>query len=558
MEKLKKNLEKNISALLGLAADFEFRWSAPPNPAWGDLALPVFELAKASGEETAAIFKKIQSLKLPAGVERFEIKVSYINFFINANFLAHNIELVDKKFGMSKSGRGRRIMLEFSQPNTHKEFHIGHARNAILGQSIVNILRAAGFKVIPANYIGDTGAHVAKWIWAYTKFHSGETPGRDRAKFLSKIYQEASSRAEESEENKKQIAEILQRLESGDPKLARIWKRTRAWSLAEFKNIYKILGIDFDVCFFESEEEEPGKKIVADLLRRGIAERSQGAVIVNLEKYNLGAFLIIRSDGTALYATKDLALAQKKFNKYKIDESWYVVDARQLLYFKQLFKTLEIMGIKSVMRHLAYAFVATPEGVISSRRGEVPSFTDLYALLCAMAEKSTAERHKKWSKKKISNAARAIALAAIKFEMLKTSREKEIVIDPASALAFEGFTGPYLLYSVARINSIFAKSGKSKKIPWNKLKIALLEKELLLKVMDFPRVIDEAARSAEPAHLVQYLFDLSQKFAEFYHQINILKAAEPERSWRLALSGAVKRVMENGLEILNIETLDQM
>ncbi|NIP32682.1 arginine--tRNA ligase, partial [Candidatus Saccharibacteria bacterium] len=438
---------------------------------------------------------------------KIEAAGPYINFFVKPNAIAkitlENISKQKNKFGQSGVGEKKKILLEFSQPNTHKEFHIGHTRNALLGQSLVNILQASGYKVIPANYIGDTGAHVSKWLWAYEKFHQGEEPREDRAKFLSQVYQEAVEKISADENLKEEVSQIHQKLEKGDKELNQIWKKSRDWSIGEFKKIYKILNVDFDVYFYESEEEGPGKKMVADLLEKGIAKESQGAIIIDLEKYNLGVLLLLRSDGTVLYATKDIPLAFKKFEKFKIDESWYLVDSRQSFYFQQLFKTLEIIGLKKPLKHLVYEFVATPEGVISSRAGEVPSFTNTYEFVSDLAEQSTKQRHPDWSVKKINQTAKIIALAAIKFEMLKSSREREIVFDPKKALSFEGFTGPYLLYTVARINSILKKEKPGKIKDWNTIKIAPLEKQLVIKMLSFPEIVAEAARSAQPSIIAQ-------------------------------------------------------
>jgi len=560
--KIKKEAQKllagaGIDAALGGIA-------STPNPKFGDLSFPVFAAAKEAGQDPAEFAAKaVESLGARYKYfSKIESAGPYINFFVDAPKLAEialeEIKKEKKDFGKNKSQKGKKIMVEFSQPNTHKEFHVGHLRNAILGESLVQTLESNGYKVIAANYYGDTGAHVAKWIWGYTKFHKGEEPKDDRAEFLNEIYAEANKKSKDNEEAKKEISEIQQKLESGDEDMARIWKKTRKWSLDEFKKIYKLLGIHFDVDFYESEEEGPGKKIVQELLERGIAKKSQGAIIVDLEKFNLGIFLLLKSDGTSLYATKDLALAQKKFDKFKIDESWYVIDSRQDFYFKQLFKALELMGFKKPMRHVSYDFVSTPEGVISSRLGRVPTFMNLYQEILKMAKDSTKERHAEWSEKEIEASAKKIALGAIKFEMLKTSRQKEIIFDPEKALSFEGFTGPYILYTIARIASILKKTRLAKIKDFNEVKIADIEKELLLKMAAFPELVAECAAAAEPAQIAQYAFELAQKFAEFYHRQNVLKAEPAERVWRLNLIAATRQVLENCLDLLGIEYLKKM
>lgn len=566
MDTVLNKIKREIIKLLAIAkvkADID-DIVTPPDKKMGDFSFACFGPAKKQKKDPAKLGQEIVA-KLKGEnkfFEKIEAAGPYINFFINPNAVAkitlENISKQKNKFGQSRQDKKNKILLEFSQPNTHKEFHIGHARNALLGQSLVNILHASGYKVIPANYIGDTGAHVSKWIWAYQKFHRGEEPREDRAKFLSQVYQEAVEKISADEGLKKEVSQIHQKLEQGDKELIGIWKKSRGWSMEEFKKIYKILNIDFDVYFYESEEEGPGKKMVAELIEQGVAKESQGAVIIDLEKYNLGVLLLLRSDGTMLYATKDIPLAFKKFEKFKIDESWYLVDSRQSFYFQQLFKALEIIGLKKPLKHLIYEFVATPEGVISSRAGQVPSFIDTFEFVTGLAEQSTKQRHPEWPEKKINQTAKIIALAAIKFEMLKSSREREIVFDPKKALSFEGFTGPYLLYTSARINSILKKQRPGRVRDWKNITIAPLEKQLVIKMLSFPEIVAEAAESAQPSIISQYLFDLAQKFAEFYHEINVLKAEEPERTWRLGLIRDIKQVLENGLGLLGIESLEEM
>lgn len=560
VEKIKKKLATETYRVLGTAKDLKIRWLIPPNPEWGDLALPFFEIAKSLEIDGAQVREKLKNFKLPQGVDKYEIKGEYINFYINPSFIAQTVcPDINKNFGKNQLGEKKRLMLEFSQPNTHKEFHIGHVRNAVLGQSIVNILKASGYKVIAANYLGDVGAHVAKWIWCYKKWHDGEEPAQDRAKFLSRIYQEATEKIEQDEAYKNEVAQIQNNLEQGDKDLVKIWKKSRKWSLQEFNRIYKTLNVKFDVDFFESEEEKSGKEIVKNLLDKGIAKISQGAIIMDLNKYGLDVFLLLKSDGAALYATKDLSLAFKKFKKYKLDESWYLVDSRQAFYFKQLFKTMELAGLKQPLRHLIYEFVSLPEGVISSRAGRMVGFNDLLQKVKGLAREETQKRHEDWGDNQIHETSQAIAMAAIKFDMLKQSREKKIVFDPKKALSFEGYTGPYLLYTIARINSILRKAGRAARISnYSQVKIEPLEKELLMKLAQFPQIVENAARDGEPAVISQYLFELAKKLSEFYHELPVLKADEPEKLWRINLISHTKQVLENGLSLLNIDFVEKM
>lgn len=562
LDKIKKEIIKILASAKIKVLDEDI--VQPPDDNMGDFAFPCFKLAKEQGKNPADLAKEIvESMGTIKSIfEKIENTGGYINFFISSSELAKltlsHIEKSQALYGRCNIGKGRKMMLEFSQPNTHKEFHIGHSRGTLLGQSLVNILKASGYRPIAANYIGDTGAHVSKWLWAYKKFHKGNVPKDQRALFLNNVYQEAIAKLEENEKYKEEVAETQISMEKKNPELVKIWQMTKEWSMDEFHRIYKMLGINFDIFYFESNQEADGKRLVKKMIKQGLAKKSEGAIIVDLEKYDLGIFLVLRTDGTALYATKDLALAFKKFKKYRLAESWYLVDTRQTLFMKQVFATLELLGLKKPFRHIAYEFVSTPEGVISSRKGEILSFVNFYAHIFGMARTSTAERHKDWSEEKIDKTARIIALSAIKFEMLKTSREREIMFDPDKALAFEGFTGPYILYTLARINSILKKDKAKKFKNWKNINIEKTEKRLVLKLLMYPDIVAEAAREAESAVVSQYLFDLAQKFAEFYHVINILKAKDPEKAWRLALIKNTKQVLENGLKLLGIEHTQEM
>jgi len=424
---------------------------------------------------------------------------------------------------------------------------------------LVNLWRYAGHQVIATNYVGDIGSHVAKCLWALEKFHQDEQYPENKGKYLGKIYTEAVNEIDANPEFKKEADEVLQKLEHGDKKWLALWKETRQWSLDEFDRIYKILDIKFDKVYSISKMEKPGKKIVEELLQKGIAEKSEGATVINLEKYNLKYFLLLKSDGSSLYATSDLALAQAKFKKYNLDESIVLVDTRQSFYFEQLFQTLKVMGFDKPMVHVPYEFVTLKEGAMSSRAGNVVLFDDFFVQVKSQAMQETKKRHDDWSEKKTEETAEKIALSAIKFQMLKTGNNNVIVFDIDEALSFDGTSGPYLQYTVSRINSILNKEkpGVFKEINYNKLNTDL-EKEMISKLASFPESVAIATSDFQPSHLTQYLFELAKLFSSFYQSIPILSSEAEVKNARLALIVAVRQVLTNGLTLLGIETLDQM
>lgn len=541
----------------------------PPDSKLGDYAFPCFGLAKQLKKSPIEIAKDLASkLKPNKYIKEIKSTGPYVNFFVNESILAelilNNISSGKDDYGKAKKKK-ERVMIEFSQPNTHKGFHIGHLRNASLGDSLVRIMRFNGYDVVAANYIGDIGAHIAKCIWYYLKFYKNKEPKTNKGEWLGSIYTEASKIVAENEEYKKEIQKIQRKLEDGNKELTELWEKTKEWSMQDFYKIYKELGINFDVFFFESQVEKPGKKIVLDMLKKGIAEKSDGAVIINLEKYGLKVFLLLKSDGTSLYSTKDFALAKKKFDDYKIDKSIYVIGSEQRFHLKQLFKTLEIIGFKQAKKcyHLSYELVMLKEGKMSSRLGNIVLYFELSKKIFEKASKEVEKRHKQWPEKDKEKATKQIAVAAMKFSMLNQDNNKTIVFDINKALDFEGETGPYIQYAHARICSILRKFGKRiDKGFIDKADLSLLkekeETELIKLLGKFPDVVENAASSYKPSLISRYLLDLSQGFNEFYHIHQILKEREELKNTRILLIDSIRQVLKNGLNLLGIEAPEKM
>jgi len=546
----------------------------PPDPAMGDIVIPCFTFAKEISKRPGEIADEWAE-RLSAGlssaskglIESADADGPYVNITLDSELVAKIVfDSLDSVSENSKDGRGKTVMIEYSQPNTHKEFHVGHLRNVSLGSALVELYRKKGYKVIAANYIGDIGAHVAKCLWALTNFHKDEKPpkGKEGA-WLGKIYVEGHRKTSEDEQTKEESKEILRKLEEGDPELKKLWEKTKKWSMNQFNAIYKDLGVEFDEWYFESEVESAGKEVVEELIKKGIAKKSQGAIVVNLEKEDLGIFLILRSDGTALYSTKDLALAYKKFDKYELDESIYVIDNRQAQYFQQLFRTLELLGFDKKMTHAGYEFVTTPQGAMSSRTGNVIRYEDVRNEVEEKLKKETKKRHKNWSDKKITETAHSIMVAALKFMMLKSDPDKIITFDMDEALSFDGYTGPYVQYSYARIQSILRKiESSAPRSHWQTSLVngerALLrkpeEKYLLLALSRFWKEVEDARLQYNPAILCRYLFEVSKRFTDFYSKYKII--GNEQETWRLALCQVTATVLENGLEILGIPVLEEM
>ncbi len=533
------------------------------------MAYPCFAAAKSLKKNPAEfaieLAAKIGPSDLIAGAKAVG---PYVNFsFKNdafADAVIKNVTKMTSAYGASKQGEGKSVVIEGAQPNTHKEFHIGHIRNVAYPLAIYNVLKASGYKTTFASYIGDIGAHVAKALWGYKKFAAPDIKkSKTRAKDLSQIYIKATAESEDNEDIKKEIAEVQQKLEARDPEWTALWKETRQWSLDYFADIFAELGLKPDVTYYESEVEGPGKEIVQKMLTDGKAEKSDGAVIINLEDEDLSVCLLLKSDGSSLYSTKDLALAFKKEEDYAADRYIIVVDVRQSFYFQQIFATLKHLGFQKQISHLSYDFVKLPEGTMSSRKGTFIAYTDLRDKMREELEAQTKSRREDWSDKKIKETAEALQRAALTFTMLRQDPESIITIDIKESISFEGFTGPYILYTAARIESIKNKyEGKFSKIKLTPSKLTNdLERQLVRKIASYPDLIARVSQNFKVSEIATWTFELAKLFNEYYHEVRILGGEDQDQDQiqsRLLLAEAVRQNIENAMAMLAIPVLKEM
>lgn len=539
----------------------------PPDTKFGDIALPCFAYVKETGKNPAELARVIAEggIDAPKWVHAINAAGPYVNFVLKSDAVAEALLAALKKnkhFGANNLGKGERVMIEYPSPNTHKEFHIGHVRNVCLGVALTRLYEASGFKMTQVDYTNDMGSHVAKCLWALRKFHKGKNPPRGReARWLGAIYAEGAQNLEEHPEYAPEVSEVLQKLEARERVIYALWKKTRAWSVKGMNGYLKELGVRYKREFFESEVKDEGKKIVAELLIKGIAQKSRGAVIIDMEAEGLGIMLLLKSDGTGLYATSDLALARKKFKLFKIDSSINITDIRQSLYFKQLFRALVLSGFTQKMTHIGYEFVRLPEGAMASRAGRVILYEDMRDEIIEAAAEETRSRHPEWSIRKVRSTAYTLALAGLKFGMLKYDPSKVIVFDKKEALSFEGFTGPYLLYTLARMNSLLKKvrgtAGRGSADP--SVLVAAQEKQLVFLCLRLPEVVKSAVENNNPSELAHYTYTLCQLFAAFYEQCPVMRAPdEGVKRSRAALVEIARSVLERSLILLGIPLIQEM
>lgn len=534
----------------------KIQFSQPPNPALGDISVACFALGPVWGVSPAEAANRVQKILNEQKISSIETVSSagpYVNVVLETDWVLARVI----RPAQVKTNKHTRIMFEYSQPNTHKEFHIGHMRNACYGSSLVNIWRAAGRNVLAATYNNDVGSHVAKTLWAYKKFHAGEKPPTEKGRWLAGIYVEATNALAQHPEWKDEVSDVLRKLETKDKEWFKLWKETRQWSLDEFHAIYRELGLKFDASFDESAVKERGQKIVDDLLARGIAKESDGAIIMDFEDQKKGVLILRKSDGAGNYTTSDLALAQEKFSRYNIDEAVIITDNRQDLYFQQLFLTLHAFGFKQKLTHLSYDLVTLPEGAMSSRKGNVVLYENLRDDVVEMATKETRARHADWSDKKVAATAHALAIAAIKFTMIKTSPKNIIVFDKAEMLSFDGFTAPYIEYTLSRINSIFKKSRGFVRVPkkyaWNSV-----ERELWVKMVRFEQVVLRSADSNDPSEIAKYCFELAKSFSSYYENNRVLDDNKVVRAARLTLVKQLGATLKKGMDLLGLPIVTEM
>jgi arginyl-tRNA synthetase len=545
--------------------------------------VPVPQRAQEIAEQVKA---KIGSVE---GISRVEAIKGYLNlYFTTSEYARRVVEAVlasREEFGRG-SAKNERVMVEYAQPNMLHSFHIGHSRTTLLGESLARIAEFAGFDTIRATYPGDMGLGVITVVWVYDKFHKGQEPRgiHERGQWLLKIYIEATALLEKKEnETPEETAqreaydaerrEMLRKWEAHDPYVRELWSVLREWALEEFRDILRMMDVNMDVWFFESEANELGKEIVDELIAKGIAEDERangGPVIVKIdeklgltkEKYR--TMVILRSDGSALYSTNDLALAKQKFEKYHVDRSIYVVDFRQELHFQQVFKILEIWGFPQAPKcyHLSYGYVTLPEGAMSARRGRVVLFKEVYdeAVKRVLAVESARSGH--IPEEERVKIAEQIGLGALVYSILSVDNNKHIVFDINEALSFDGRTGPYIQNAHVRANSILKKSKGQTSGPGPATfdyDLTKHEIELIEQISRFPNAVQQAANEYRPLVMAAYAYDLANAFHSFYHAVPVLQSEDENvKHARLRLVAAAKQTIANALRLLDIQAPDVM
>ena len=707
-----EQVTKGIEGASLNAAEIENLLETPKDSSHGDIAFPCFQLARALKKAPPAIAADLVAKLTPIIEKEKEIQKvvaigPYINFILNKASLAAALvpAIVSGDFLKTRGRKGERVMVEYGNVNTHKSFHVGHIRNASLGDSIARLFEFNGYDTVRANYLGDEGTHVAKCIWYLRSHPERKMPSSNRLEFLGEAYVNATlqldigtySRCEikgvktarvekieahpsESEwfvvtlstvdgtvqvvSQKKnaqevqpgwivahaapgvalgsrqigvadrkgvqsvglmlaedelgvgegktvlkvevptellklnkdgigidlievykipgslpegqlilptlqkwsgEVSEVLRRLESQEPEMKEFWLQSRQWSIDELQETFTWLNCSFEHFFYESEYGESSKDLVREFQKKGVFVESQGAVGADLSKDGLGFCVLIKRDGTALYATRDLALAQRKFEEFKIDRSIYVVDAAQTLHFQQVFRCLELMGYEQFKKcyHCSYAQVVTPEGKMSSRKGTVILMSALKERLLSKINSEFLDKYiGEWPDEERHEAARRIALATMRYGMLNVDNNSLVVFDMEAWTSKTGNTGPYMMYAYARTRSILRELGIEKldlsAAQWDLLTDET-EVDVLRLINEYHSVVQSACERYSPHMVCSYVYDLAKRFSRMYQQCSVLHAETPElKVARAGLVCAAGLVIQHGLALLGIETVERM
>jgi arginyl-tRNA synthetase len=593
----------------------------PEEASFGDLAVNGFHLARALRRPPQEIAARLAARLAGQGpIAKAEAASGYVNLTIERPALfaaAVPPALADAAaVGAGRSRAGRRILVEFSAPNTNKPQHLGHLRNNFLGDSVARILENAGAQASRVNLVNDRGIHICKSMLAYERWGGGVTPastGRKgdhlvgdfyvrfetefqkqvdgwvagheddfRAWFAAHATDRKGTPRPEADVRKEWRAtfkeesfgriplgraaqEMLLRWESGDPATVTLWRTMNGWVFDGFDRTYRRLGIAFDKVYLESETWKLGKDLILEALARGVFERrTDGAVDIDLSKWGLGRKVVLRPDGTSVYITQDVGTTILKVRDFGADELVWVVADEQRHHFKVLFKVLELMGYPwaAACRHLAYGLVNLPEGRMKSREGTVVDADDLLDEVAGLAREEIVSRDPAVPKDVLEGRAEKIALAALRFMLLKVNPVNTMVYDPKESVSFDGETGPYLLYTAARIQRMLDDGAVRRDDPSGFDPAALGEPSevaLARKLLQFPRAAERAAAEMSPAVVCKYLHELAQAYNTYYQDVPVLRAEIPAvRRARLQLSAATRNVLTRGCALLGIEMIERM
>lgn len=548
----------------------------PPNQELGDIAFPLFpfsRILKQSPDKIAhALLEKIEKDGKLKG--KAKIIGPYLNIFLDRKEEAKAIitKILNEKdsYGSSEILRNKKVMIEFSGPNTNKPLHLGHLRNDVIGESICRLLKFCGADIYKVNIINDRGVHICKSMFAYKMFANGKTPASENKKsdhFVGDLYVAFHKYQEEHKEAEDEVKNMLKEWEKGDnEELMKLWKRMNDWALEGIGETYRRTDVSFDKLYFESETYLKGKDEVLEGLKKKVFyKKDDGSIAVDLKPINIeNEKILLRNDGTSLYITQDIGTSIFRHKDWPFDKMIYVVASEQEYHFKVLFYILKLLGYEwaNDMHHLSYGMVNLPEGKMKSREGTVVDADDLLDELHKEAKNQILEKGREGAIKDIEETAEKIALAALHYFLLQVTPKKDILFDSKKSLSFTGNTGPYLQYMGSRISSLLEKT-RDLNFEDSSIDFALLQTEVewaLVRVLaQFPERVEKATNDLDSSVIPTYLYELSKTFSKFYHDNQIIIEEDEKLSIaRLALCKASLTVLKNAMHLCVIPFLEAM
>lgn len=546
---------------------------------------PVTRFSKKSPEQTGSEIGEFLQRNVPV-ISAFNVIKGFLNISLADQHWIElvNTKLIDSSFGTFPAN-GKKIMVEYSSPNTNKPLHLGHIRNNLLGYSVAEILKAYGYEVVKANLVNDRGIHICKSMLAWQRYGNGETPTSSGLKgdhLVGKYYvifdkeykkeidalKEQGQTEEDAKKNASLIKEaqsMLQKWEANDEDVIQLWKIMNGWVYDGFEQTYKQLGVDFDKFYYESNTYLLGKDIIQEGLEKGVFfQKEDNSVWIDLTDEGLDQKLVLRGDGTSVYITQDLGTAQLKYDEFKMDESIYVVGNEQDYHFKVLFLILKKLGKlwADGLYHLSYGMVDLPSGKMKSREGTVVDADDLMAEMLETARTRTEELGKTEGLEEEQKASlyNTIGMGALKYFLLKVDPKKRLLFDPNESVDFQGHTGPFIQYTHARIKSVLRKASYDKSLALAYPKeLSVYEQDLIQVLSRYPEVLEASAKEFSPAQLANYAYELAKLYNKFYHEESILKAEdETVKNFRLHLSAVAARTISESMRLLGIHVPERM
>ena len=559
--------EKIAKAIEMKASEITSYIEIPPNTDMGDYAFPCFKLAKELKKAPPLIANEIkEKLELGENIEKVEIIGGYLNFYINKLALTKNVLVeIDKagnNYGSNNTGNGKTILVEYSSPNIAKPFHIGHLRNTVIGAALYNIYKYLGYNTIGINHLGDYGTQFGKMIEGYKRWGKEYDLESNPIDECMKIYVRINNLCKEDENVLEICRENFKKIEEGDPYCVEVWNKFKDLSLKEFQKIYDLLGVKFDSLKGEAFYSDKMDEVVEKLETKGVLKDSEGAKIVDLEDKGLGVCMIKKSNGSTIYATRDLAAVLYRARTYNFDKCLYVVAYEQNLHFKQIFEVAKYLDIPEKclkgLEHVAYGMVRLTTGKMSTREGTVVKVEELLDEAVDRVEKIIEEKNPNMQNKK--EEAEKIGIGAVIFNNVCSTIIKDQVFDWNIALNFNGETGPYIQYVYVRTKSVLEKANYIPKI--EEIDFNLLQDKESLKVIrtlyNFEDVLMSIVQKNEPSILARYLIELSQNYSNFYNENKIIDEDKNLQNARVYLTKAVGTVLKTGANLLGIQMPDRM